>query len=303
MPSFYAVCYQATPYISIGSLSKKLLLANPAVLPAGAAYGCAFSPDGTKLAVAHGGSPFITVYNTSDWSKIANPAVLPASTANGCAFSPDGTKLAVAHTISPFITVYNTSDWSKIANPAVLPAGAANGCAFSPDGTKLAVAHGGSPFITVYNTSDWSKIANPAVLPASTAYGCAFSPDGTKLAVAHAGSPFITVYNTSDLVLDSALMAQMRSTGGGLAVAFTQAGGLQLRGEVRDIDGYVASRKVRVYERSSGDLVAETTSSAVNGAYDVMVYEGNVAYDVQFMADPLENLNDLFFAKAIAGPP
>ena len=41
----------------------------------------------------------------------------------------------------------------------------------------------------------------------------------------------------------------------------------------------------------------------MNGVYDVMVYEGNVAYDVQFMADPLENLNDLFFAKAIAGAP
>ena len=210
---------------------------------------------------------------------------------------------AVCDQAPPYISIGSLSKKRLLANPAVLPAGAAYGCAFSPDGTKLAVAYGTSPFITVYNTSDWSKIANPAVLPASTAYGCAFSPDGTKLAVAHNTSPFITVYNTSDLVLDGALMAQMRSTGGGRAVAFTQTGGLQLRGEVRDIDGYVASRKVRVYERSSGDIVAETTSSAVNGAYDVMVYEGNVAYDVQFMADPLENLNDLFFAKAIAGAP
>ena len=210
---------------------------------------------------------------------------------------------AVCDQAPPYISIGSLSKKRLLANPAVLPAGAANGCAFSHDGTKLAVAHGGSPFITVYNTSDWSKIANPAVLPAGAANGCAFSPDGTKLAVAHNTSPFITVYNTSDLVLDGALMAQMRSTGGGRAVAFTQTGGLQLRGEVRDIDGYVASRKVRVYERSSGDIVAETTSSAVNGAYDVMVYEGNVAYDVQFMADPLENLNDLFFAKAIAGAP
>ena len=210
---------------------------------------------------------------------------------------------AVCDQAPPYISIGSLSKKRLLANPAVLPAGAANGCAFSHDGTKLAVAHGGSSFITVYNTSDWSKIANPAVLPAGAANGCAFSPDGTKLAVAHNTSPFITVYNTSDLVLDGALMAQMRSTGGGRAVAFTQTGGLQLRGEVRDIDGYVASRKVRVYERSSGDIVAETTSSAVNGAYDVMVYEGNVAYDVQFMADPLENLNDLFFAKAIAGAP
>ena len=210
---------------------------------------------------------------------------------------------AVCDQSTPYISIGSLSKKRLLANPAVLPTSTAFGCAFSPDGTKLAVAHNAPPHITVYNTSDWSKIANPAVLPTGTANGCAFSPDGTKLAVAHGTSPYITVYNTSDLVLDSALMAQMRSTGGGRAVAFTQTGGLQLRGEVRDIDGYVASRKVRVYERSSGDIVAETTSSAVNGVYDVMVYEGNVAYDVQFMADPLENLNDLFFAKAIAGPP
>ena len=212
MPSFYAVCDQTTPYISIGSLSKKRLLANPAVLPASNANGCAFSPDGTKLAVAHGGSPFITVYNTSDWSKVANPATLPTGTGYGCAFSPDGTKLAVAHANSPFVTAYNTSDWSTTEFPH-------------------------------------------------------------------------------------------RAVSQGRAVAFVSAGALTLRGEVRDIDGYVASRRVRVYERATGELCAETVSSPVDGSYEAKVYEGNVPYDVQFMADPLENLNDLFFAKAIAGPP
>ena len=210
---------------------------------------------------------------------------------------------AVCDQVFPYISVGSLSKKRLFPNPAVLPASAAYGCAFSPDGSKLAVAHSGSPYITVYNTSDWSKIPNPAVLPASTAYGCAFSPDGSKLAVAHNGSPYITVYNTSDLVLDRALMLQMRLTSTGFAVAFTQTGGLQLRGEVRDIDGYVASRKVRVYERATGELCAETVSSPVDGSYEVQVYEGNVPYDVQFMADPSENLNDLFFAKAIAGAP
>ena len=69
--------------------------------------GCAFSPDGSLLAVAHAGSPYITIYNTSTWAKLANPSALPSNNANGCAFSPDGTLLAVAHGVSPHITIYN----------------------------------------------------------------------------------------------------------------------------------------------------------------------------------------------------
>lgn len=42
-----------------------------ALLPvstAGTGRGCAFSPDGSLLAVAHDSSPYITVYNTSTWT-------------------------------------------------------------------------------------------------------------------------------------------------------------------------------------------------------------------------------------------
>lgn len=70
---------------------------------------------------------------------------------------------------------------------------------------------------------------------------------------------------------------------------------------MRDINGLVASRKVRAYVRSSGDKCAETTSSAIDGTYALKVYEGDVDYDIQFMADPSENLNDLFFARTTGG--
>ena len=55
------------PYITIYSTSTWTKLANPSVLPANIANGCAFSPDGTLLAVAHYNSPYITIYNTSTW--------------------------------------------------------------------------------------------------------------------------------------------------------------------------------------------------------------------------------------------
>ncbi|MDP3876284.1 MAG: WD40 repeat domain-containing protein [Methylobacter sp.] len=174
------------------------LYSAPSVLPVGTGNGCAFSPDGTKLAVCHAGNPFVTFYNTNDWSKLANPSSLPNNNGNRCAFSPDGSKLAVGCTTSPFLAIYNTSDWSRLTNPATIPPSQVTDCAFSSDGTKLAVAHTSSPYITIYNVSDWSKIPNPTSLPAGAGYGCAFSPDGTKLAVAHGTSPYITLYNTSD---------------------------------------------------------------------------------------------------------
>ncbi len=140
--------------VSLQNVDSKFVLA-PASIPS-TANGCAFSPDGSLLAVAHTASPHITIYNTSDWSKVANPAQLPPSTSNGCAFSPDGSLLAVGHGGYPYITVYNTSTWAKLANPSVLPPSVVYGCAFSPDGSLLAVAHDSSPHITVYNPSTWA---------------------------------------------------------------------------------------------------------------------------------------------------
>ena len=285
--------------VSLQNVDSKFVLA-PTSTPS-TANGCAFSPDGSLLAVAHNNSPHITIYNTSDWSKVANPAQLPPNTANGCAFSPDGSLLAVAHNTSPYITVYDTSDWSKVANPAQLPAGTANGCAFSPDGSLLAVAHATSPYITVYDTSDWSKVANPAQLPANTGNGCAFSPDGSLLAVAHDNSPYITVYNTSTWAKMSAFSLR---TSDAIAVSFGATPAYRIRGTVRDKDGNLVSRTVRAHRRSDGVLVARTVSDAVTGEYEMLVYPDNPTelYDVQFLVAPGELLNDLIYARTTAEP-
>ena len=96
--------------VHLQNVDSKLVV--PSIAMPSTANGCAFSPDGSLLAVAHAASPYITIYNTSTWAKLANPSVLPTSTANGCAFSPDGTLLAVAHNSSPYITIYNTSTWA-----------------------------------------------------------------------------------------------------------------------------------------------------------------------------------------------
>ena len=155
-----------------------------------------------------------------------------------------------------------------------------------------------TPYVSVANAATARQLLPPATLPTGDANGCAFSPDGALLAVGHYTSPYITIYNTSNW---SKVTNPATVYGTVRAVSFVATGALTIKGEVRDIDGLVASRKVRAYVRSSGDKCAETTSSAIDGTYELNVYEGDVEYDVQFMVDPLEDLNDLFFARTTGG--
>ena len=62
------MAHGGSPHITIYNTSTWAKLANPSVLPPSTGLGCAFSPDGTLLAVAHGGSPYATFYNTSTWA-------------------------------------------------------------------------------------------------------------------------------------------------------------------------------------------------------------------------------------------
>jgi hypothetical protein len=52
--------------------------------------------------------------------------------------------------------------------------------------------------------------------------------------------------------------------------------GVTVSGAVYDDTGAAAARTVRVYRRSDGTLIAETTSDAVTGAYSVTCPAGEV---------------------------
>ncbi len=95
-------------------------LANPAELPAGNGRGCAWSPNGEFLSVAHTANPYIVTYqrNGTTFTKLANPAALPAGAVYSCAWSPNGEFLSVGHAAYPFLTIYQRSGttFTKLAN-------------------------------------------------------------------------------------------------------------------------------------------------------------------------------------------
>ena len=121
------------------------------------------------------------------------------------------------------------------------------------------------------------------------------------LAVAHQSGSNITLYNEGKK--RAYFLPSVLPTGTAYGCTFGAWDHFVIQGSVRDINNNPAARKVRAFERSSGDLCGETTSNPVTGDYELNVYEGDVDYDVQFMAAAGELLNDLFFARVRAGAP
>lgn len=66
---------------------------------------------------------------------------------------------------------------------------------------------------------------------------------------------------------------------------------------MRDVSNTPVARKVRAFRRSNGELVAETTSNASTGNYVLKVYDPG-PFDVQFLVESGELLNDLLYAKS-----
>jgi WD40 repeat protein len=131
----------------------------------------AWSPDGTRVAVAVGDEVVMWDPATGEVGARLRPAGVPLV----CAFSPDGKWLAVAgrgRSLELFeLNSYRTLTF--IGNPAVV-----NGLAFDPTGTRLAsVGVGGTARV-------WDTASGKEVLTlngGADLFGVAWSPDGKHL--------------------------------------------------------------------------------------------------------------------------
>jgi len=195
-----------SPYINIFKRVNGVFVkqANPATIPTGEAYGCAFDPTGTYLAVAHYTSPFLTIYKRSGdtFTKLANPSTLPTGGALSVAWNASGDYVAVGHSVSPYITVYSRSGdtFTKLANPSTLPTGAGNSLSFDPTGTYLAHGDNGALGLNFFKlvAGTLSHLGTYAV-GVGNATGLAFDATGAYLAVSKDGvSGFVVFKRTGD---------------------------------------------------------------------------------------------------------
>lgn len=309
--STVATSNQVAPYLHLYETATWTKLPSPGNMPTAAPRSMAFSPDGTLLAVSFSNTAagHWRVYNTTDWSVVGGLPAFPAF-AVSLAFSDDGSKILasgsgmpgrivdmVAKTISApdFNAPFPVHGFDTVVIPGT------SLVAFSTNESTLP--------IRVVDLSSGAEVKriSPDFNNANYSGTIAVSPDCkyllvcTSLAVA---TVCWSAWRISDWAAVDPLSLGIPATGANYVFSGPiNAPSLTLRGEVRDIDGYVASRRVRVYERSTGRLCGEGVSSPVDGSYEIKVYEGDVPYDVQFLAADAENLNDLFYARAIAGMP
>ena len=165
----------------------------------------AWSPDGTRFAVAVGGGAGernLYVVDASTGVVESGWPMLP-SICRGVAWSPDGTRLAASHSSTPNLSVIDVATKTVESGwPETVEGVAQGGVAWSPDGARFTITHTSSPYLTVVDAATKAKEIGWPALP-DDGRAAAWSPDGTRLAVGHDGSPGITVFDVATQTAES----------------------------------------------------------------------------------------------------
>ncbi|HUS13686.1 MAG TPA: WD40 repeat domain-containing protein [Chloroflexia bacterium] len=171
----------------------------------GLAHGVAFSPDGTRLAVAHEDGA-VRVWDLTKAGAEPAKLKMEGTASLGVAFSPDGKTLAAgAYAAEPASGVYlwDAADLSKA--PRVLATGSpVRAIAFRPDGQVLAAGADNGVYLWDAPFSG----AKPAVIPfgdENNVQAVAFSPDNSTLATGD-DKDGVRLYDTRHLDAEPTLL-------------------------------------------------------------------------------------------------
>lgn len=282
-----------------------------------------FSPDGTKLAVAHETSPFVRIYNTADWSFINASGTPRVGVFIG--WSPDSTKVLIggesttASTIRMWYINATTGVSTTVSSPSSQHYfnGQARSIIDPLDPTDSIIFTSGTiSTSTIYakmnrykfSTDTWTRSTGTGT-NALQNRSLIHDPLNNLLLVVTDNTRYVSYYDTTTLELLETLSAERlaneRSSLGSylydpnIDIGIVDTGGLyQITGTVRDINNAPAARDVYAYRRADNLLMAKTTSDAVTGDY-VLKLPDEGPYDIQFRTATGESLNDLFYARAV----
>lgn len=308
--SFVAVGGQSAPYFMVYNLATKGVETVPTA-GLGFVRALKFSPSGDRLAVLHATSPYLRIYDTSNWTFVV-PATPPGRASGmqsaALAFSPDGAVVVTGTNSDPYICAFSmtgarlaaissTSLVSDVADMVLHPDG--DGVVWVGSNYSAGVARiGYFSFSSMTATRPYGDLG-------AAAYCAAVDSVARCVYITHSQieSRFV-----SRLDFDGPHANTLRAPGGVLEVLAQGVAGLSLvelnpgkiTGTVRDVYNTPAQRQVVARHRAHGYLSAVTTSDAA-GNYQMTV-QNTEPHDVQFMAAPGEQLNDLFFARVQPEP-
>lgn len=277
-----------------------------------------FSPDGSLLAVSHSTSPFIRIYKTSDWSYIEPSAAENPSITYVVEFSGDSTKLIARAGSNPSFRVFNTTTAERIFSQHISThITDANATRFHlyahPNKANLIFSLGTSsttagPRSYIFDCETLT-LEEINALPSSNysmnrIYSIYFNDIDNTITVANAATLTNYLARFDADTYQPVAVPEIEGLYKYYSPMYKFFSNLckydtgVITGTVRDIENFPAKRMVRAFRRKDGVLMAQTYSDAITGEYKLILPDTEF-YDVQFLSEDGEQLNDLFFAKAI----
>lgn len=282
---------------------------------------CAFSPDGTKLAVRHSTSPGLRVYNLADGTYQNASGITYWSIGSveaDITYTPNG-EYIVFSTDAAGDRALTAVRADTLANPVYTPTGQnfwyCNQVLPDPTNPKGVISHQraytGATGMQIFrfNAETGATSRLPEQINNLAISAMAADAEENRLYVSHGawirdGSTRRLSYLNLDTLawgepIDHGEWVSAENTRRRLII--TGKNTHRLTGSVRDIDNAPAARVVRAFARVSGNLVAQTMSNATTGEYTLSLPSAG-PFDVQFMAENGEQLNDLFYARSEPEP-
>lgn len=268
-----------------------------------------FNDNGNKLFVLHANAPYLRVYDLSDLSyqDTKQPVSISSSSSRISFFHK---KLLFFGNTSSNFSYFKTFDENleqifsynnTVNNKFFYGSIGADAIIQSPttSGAVLYVSTYGIYELDI-DTGNASVLHEFSNRP-SNIYSCVNID--THLLVSHSTSngKSISAYRLSDWSHDetlSNLFDPLQNTHANLAIIKRDTA--KLTGQVRDINNSPASRIIRAFDRTTGQIVAQTKSDTT-GEYQLNLPTTDDV-DVQFMAQDGENLPDLFYARVKPEP-
>lgn len=286
----------------------------------GTVYRCSISPNGYSLAVVHATAPYLRVYDLRDGSFV-NPVTAPAGAYNLVSWTGNGNSLIVVSNTTPFVMKYdpalttrttistastyatNTSYLDNVGQsygPYSLPHPTKPDCALISSNSLSssrglfevnAATNSIIDIITLDNSNARAILGTAYDTVENTLYVHTLTQNTLCLTAYDA-----TTYAPKPSLDATSVVMGYAEESRPLVIINKNYG--QITGTVRDVNNNPVARQVRVFRRSDGLLVGQTTSNATTGDYSVLTPDATPeGYDVQFYTATGELLNDLIYAR------
>lgn len=278
----------------------------------------AFSPDGSKLAVAHATAPRLRIYNMADGTFINASANVTGASPNTLCWAPDGEsvfvgggtsnpRFSIAAAATGAVNYTNTGTTQFIS---VL-------CAqWSEDGSYIMIGASSNSTMQVAKFTVANRAFTALAGSVSRISTSATSSGVQSLALDEEEGLCYLIHNSASGEWETVSRFRIASMDGMEGLGLTIATALKtstaclrllkkntgrLIGTVRDISNTPVQRNVYAFDEATKELLAKTQSDSLTGNYSLLL-PNTRPVAVRFESLEAENLNDLFFARSEPEP-